>query len=229
MVAGLLYTWGDACSMSVWLCCWRKRRCPATPSRGFSKNYMHLLLGPIFLILGMFLVGLITTSMGGAVMTEGLQKKSGCHGNLGRPVAGSSLRRGLLSNLGHALLRTDHADPGLRIRCDCRHPGQRRPRSSKASLAGSTVVLPCVYGIATALPVIFVAFLLAYSAQSIGRAYNVISKVEWWARQITGWVSCWRSILLAEARFRGWLTMETAGQKPYCCCCAKPWWKINGR
>jgi threonine/homoserine/homoserine lactone efflux protein len=55
-------------------------------------------------------------------------------------------------------------------------------------LAGSTVVLPCVYGIATALPVIFVAFLLAYSAQSIGRAYNVISKVEWWARQITGWV-----------------------------------------
>ncbi len=58
----------------------------------------------------------------------------------------------------------------------------------KASLAGSTIVLPCLYGIATALPVIFVAFLLAYSAKSIGKAYNVISKVEWWARQITGWV-----------------------------------------
>ena len=27
-----------------------------------------------------------------------------------------------------------------------------------------------------------------YSAKSIGKAYNVISKVEWWARQITGWV-----------------------------------------
>ena len=30
------------------------------------------------------------------------------------------------------------------------------------------------------------AFLLAYSAKSIGKAFNIISKVEWWARQITG-------------------------------------------
>ena len=37
-----------------------------------------------------------------------------------------------------------------------------------ASLAGGTVVLPCIYGIATALPVMLVAFLLAYSVQSVG-------------------------------------------------------------
>ena len=28
---------------------------------------------------------------------------------------------------------------------------------------------------------IVVAFLLAYSAQSVGKTYNVLSKVEWWA------------------------------------------------
>ena len=38
------------------------------------------------------------------------------------------------------------------------------------------------------LPVLLVAFLLAYSAQSVGRTYNMLSKVEWWARMITGWV-----------------------------------------
>jgi len=46
--------------------------------------------------------------------------------------------------------------------------------------------LPLIYGIGTALPVLVVAFLLAYSVQSVGKAYNVLSKVEWWARTITG-------------------------------------------
>jgi cytochrome c biogenesis protein CcdA len=58
----------------------------------------------------------------------------------------------------------------------------------EASLAGGTVVLPLIYGIGTAVPVLVVAFLLAYSAQSVGKTYNVLAKVEWWARMITGWV-----------------------------------------
>ena len=45
-----------------------------------------------------------------------------------------------------------------------------------------------IYGIGTALPVLLVAFLLAYSAQSVGKTYNVLAKIEWWARQVTGWV-----------------------------------------
>jgi cytochrome c-type biogenesis protein len=56
------------------------------------------------------------------------------------------------------------------------------------SLPGSIVVLPVVYGIGTALPVILVAFLLAYSARSVGKTYDVLSKIEWWARQVTGWL-----------------------------------------
>ena len=57
-----------------------------------------------------------------------------------------------------------------------------------ASLPGGTVVLPLIYGIGTAVPVLLVAFLLAYSAKSVGKTYNMLSKVEWWARQITGWI-----------------------------------------
>ncbi len=57
----------------------------------------------------------------------------------------------------------------------------------EAPLPGGTLVLPIIYGVGTALPVLLVAFLLAYSVQSVAKAYNVLSKVEWWARQATGW------------------------------------------
>jgi cytochrome c biogenesis protein CcdA len=55
------------------------------------------------------------------------------------------------------------------------------------TLSDSTVTLPLLYGIGTALPVLVFATILALSAQSVGRAFNAISKVEWWARMITGW------------------------------------------
>jgi cytochrome c biogenesis protein CcdA len=58
----------------------------------------------------------------------------------------------------------------------------------EAALPGSTVVLPLIYGVGTAVPVLLVAFLLAYSAQSVGKTYNALAKIEWWARQITGWI-----------------------------------------
>jgi cytochrome c-type biogenesis protein len=56
------------------------------------------------------------------------------------------------------------------------------------SLPGGFMYLPAVYGIGTAVPVILVAFVLAYSAQSVGKTYNALAKVDWWARQITGWL-----------------------------------------
>ena len=75
MAAGLLYTLGRCLLYSVWPCCWQPRRCRSRPSSLFLQKYMHLVLGPIFLLLGMFLVGLITFSGGGAMMTEGMQKR----------------------------------------------------------------------------------------------------------------------------------------------------------
>jgi cytochrome c biogenesis protein CcdA len=58
----------------------------------------------------------------------------------------------------------------------------------EANLPGSTLVLSLVYGIGTAIPVLAVAFLLAYSAKSVGKTYNILSKLEWWARMATGWL-----------------------------------------
>ena len=57
-----------------------------------------------------------------------------------------------------------------------------------AALTGGSFVLPLVYGIGTALPVLAVAILLAYSAQAVGKTHNILSKVEWCARMVTGWI-----------------------------------------
>jgi cytochrome c biogenesis protein CcdA len=56
----------------------------------------------------------------------------------------------------------------------------------QASLPGGSFVLPLVYGIGTAVPVLIVAFLLAYSAKSVAKTYNALSQAEWWARMVTG-------------------------------------------
>jgi cytochrome c-type biogenesis protein len=58
----------------------------------------------------------------------------------------------------------------------------------QTSLPGGSLVLPLVYGIGTGVPVLLVAFLLAYSAKSVSKTYNVLSKIEWWARMVTGWL-----------------------------------------
>ena len=68
----------------------------------------------------------------------------------------------------------------------------------------SSVALPVVYGIGTALPVMIFAVLLATSAQSVGKAYNVLAKIEWWAAHghrldlCIGWY-----LLRAEIRLSG--------------------------
>ena len=60
--------------------------------------------------------------------------------------------------------------------------------ASRGDVQAAASLLPLVYGVGTALPVILVAILLAYSAEHVSKAYNAIAKTEWWARMITGWI-----------------------------------------
>jgi len=50
----------------------------------------------------------------------------------------------------------------------------------------SMVVLPAIYGIGTAIPVLAFAFILAFSANAIGRVFNALTVFEKWARNATG-------------------------------------------
>jgi cytochrome c-type biogenesis protein len=116
---------------------------------------------------GMFLLGLIQLTMSGKGMNPGLQKRVDAMGIWG------SLLLGVVFALTFC-----PTSAALFF-------GSLVPLSLKMN---SSVALPAIYGVGTALPVIVFAVLLATSAQSVGKAYNVLAKIEWWARMLTGWI-----------------------------------------
>jgi cytochrome c-type biogenesis protein len=131
----------------------------------FLQKYMHLVLGPILIIVGMFLLGLIELNMGGKGMGEGLQKRVDAMGIWGALLLGIVFALTFCPTSAALFF------------------GSLVPLSLKVN---SSVVLPVVYGVGTALPVMVFAVILATSAQSVGKAYNVLAKIEWWARMLTG-------------------------------------------
>lgn len=50
----------------------------------------------------------------------------------------------------------------------------------------SSVILPSFYGLGTGLPVMLFAMLIALSTQAVGKAFNILTRIELWARRITG-------------------------------------------
>jgi cytochrome c-type biogenesis protein len=133
----------------------------------FLQKYMSLVLGPILIIVGMFLLGLIQMDIGGQGMGEGLKKRVDSLGIWGALLLGIVFALSFCPTSAALFF------------------GSLVPLSLKVN---SSIALPVIYGIGTALPVMVFAVLLAISAQSVGKAYNVLAKIEWWARMITGWI-----------------------------------------
>ncbi len=131
----------------------------------FLQKYMHLVLGPILIVVGMFLMGLIEFNVGGGGMGGGLQKRVDRMGIWGALLLGIVFALTFCPTSAALFF------------------GSLVPLSLKVN---SSVTLPAVYGVGTALPVIVFAVLLATSAQSVGKAYNILAKIEWWARMATG-------------------------------------------
>ena len=186
--AGLLYTLGR-CLLYVALAALLTTTALSIPVVSiFLQKYMHLVLGPDLPAAG---------HVSGRA-DHGLQRRDDDEradaetrrrdGHLGRPAVGRVFCPLVLSHLGRLVLRTGGLDHGLGSRGDYGRAGEVGIALPQASLPGGSLVLPLVYGIGTGVPVLVVAFLLAYSANSVGKTYNVLSKVEWWARMITGWL-----------------------------------------
>ena len=186
--AGLLYTLGR-CLLYLALAALLTTTALSIPVVSiFLQKYMHLVLGPIFLLLGMFLVGLITISSGGTMMSERMQKRVDAMGIWGALLLGVFFALSFCPTSAawfFGLVALIMGSEAGAITGVLEKVGIALPQ---ASLAGGSFVLPLVYGIGTGVPVLLVAFLLAYSAKSVGKAYNVLSKVEWWARMTTGWL-----------------------------------------
>ncbi|MCA9234676.1 MAG: sulfite exporter TauE/SafE family protein [Planctomycetales bacterium] len=178
LLAGLLYTTGRVLAY-VGLAFLLVSTALSAPGVSlFLQKYMHLLLGPTLVIIGMFLVGLIELQFGGGGVSDSVKQRIDRLGIWGALVLGI-----------------------LFAMAFCPTSAALFFGNVMASLStGSTILLPLLYGIGTALPVIAFSVLIAAGSKKLGEAFNAVSKTERWARLGTGGV-----ILLCGA----WLTVQT--------------------
>jgi len=131
------------------------------------QKYMNKLLGPILILVGMFLLELITLRPGKGAVGSGLQTRAESSGVWG------ALLLGMVFSLSFCPVSAALFFGSL---------------IPLAVSNDSQLVLPAVYGIGTGLPVLLSALVIAFSAKSLGRVFNRLSQIELWGRRITGGV-----------------------------------------
>jgi cytochrome c-type biogenesis protein len=131
----------------------------------FLQRYMNKLLGPLLIVVAMFLLDLLSFSLPGTGMSKSMQKRIDALGLWG------ALPLGMLFALTFCPVSA------------ALYFGSLIPLSVKSQ---SSVVLPSVYGVGTAVPVLGFAVLISLGAGSLGRAFNAMMRFEAWARWATG-------------------------------------------
>ncbi len=129
------------------------------------QKYMNQILGPVLIIAGMFLLELVQLRPSGQGVSEGLQKR------IESGSGWAALLLGFIFALSFCPVSAALFFGSL-IPIALAH--------------NSSIMLPSIYGIGTALPVLLFAILIAFGAQKIGKAFDILTKVEFWARRVTG-------------------------------------------
>ncbi|MCS7304269.1 MAG: aromatic aminobenezylarsenical efflux permease ArsG family transporter [Thermoguttaceae bacterium] len=186
--AGLLYTLGRAV---VYLLLAVALTSMALSMSGLSlllQKSVHLVLGPILILLGMLLLGLITSTGGGSLLGEKWQRRIDQMGLWGAFAMGVVFALSFCPTsaawfFGLVALVLGSASGAAAVALE--KIGLSFPETP---LPAASLVLPLVYGVATAAPVVLMAALLAYAAHWVGKAYNMLGVVERVVRLATGWI-----------------------------------------
>ena len=128
----------------------------------FLQEYMNKVLGPVLIVVGLFLLELIKLGGGGAGVGEKLGKKVEGWGLAG------ALALGVIFALSFCPISAALFFGSL------------------ISLAVKYDSRPGVFGVGTALPVFVFAVIIGLGVGSLGAAFHKLQKFEWWARRITG-------------------------------------------
>ncbi len=131
----------------------------------FLQKYMNEILGPVLIVLGLVLLGWVGTGASLHIGAEKLQEKAKKGGIIWAvPI-------GFLFALSFCPVSAGLFFGGL------------LPLALKQQ---SPIMLPVVYGIGTALPVVLFAFLLSFASASVGKAFNRLTHIEIWVRRLAG-------------------------------------------
>lgn len=164
-LAGLLYTTGRTLTYAVLGVLLVSSLLSAPYISHVLQKYMNKALGPILILVGMVLVELIQISFSGSGVSEKMQKRVEAMGMWGAFLLGIVFALSFCPV--SAALFFGSLLP-LAVRCE------------------SGVILPSAYGVATGLPALVFAILIALGAKRVGDTYNKIVPFEKWARRITG-------------------------------------------
>jgi cytochrome c biogenesis protein CcdA len=163
--SGLLYTFGRTLAyVALGFAVTAGALATADASR-FLQKYMNEILGPVLILLGMVLLGWIGSGLSLNLAGAGVQQRAS------RGGARWSVMLGGLFALSFCPVSA-----GLFF-------GALIPLSIRES---SRLLLPLVYGIGTALPVLVFAFLIAFSTEYVGKLFDRLTQVEKWVRAIAG-------------------------------------------
>jgi len=163
--AGLLYTAGRTLTYTVLGALLVASLLAAPRLSHMLQKYMNLVMGPLLIIIGMVLLELISFSRRGGGVSEEMQRRVDRLGMWGALLLGVFFALSFCPVSAALFFGSLLA---LAVRNE------------------SGIILPAVYGIGTALPVLVFAILIAFGANRIGRAYDRMAAFEFWARRITG-------------------------------------------
>jgi cytochrome c biogenesis protein CcdA len=131
----------------------------------FLQSEMNRLLGPLLIVVGMFLLGMISFVHLGGIRTEGLRRRIEAGGTL------AALPLGIVFALSFCPTSAALFFVGL---------------VPMAVREDSAVILPALFGLGTGIPVLFFAVMLALGAHHVARAFDRVVVFEKWGRGITG-------------------------------------------
>ena len=131
----------------------------------FLVTYLNLILGPVLLLVGMLLLGMIQSTASLSLAGAGIQARASKGGIWWAALLG------ILFALSFCPISAGLYFGGL---------------ISLSTANQSLVLLPTLYGLGTALPVIVFAFLMAFASQYVGKAFNRLTQIDRWVRTITG-------------------------------------------
>jgi cytochrome c-type biogenesis protein len=133
----------------------------------FLQRYLNQVLGPALILVGMLLLGLLRTTASVHLVGSGIQHRAEKGGWLWSMLLGALFA-----------LSFCPVSAGLFF-------GVLIPLSAANR---SIVLLPLIYGMGTAAPVIVFALLIAFASRQLGHAFDVLSHIERWVRLITGFI-----------------------------------------
>jgi cytochrome c biogenesis protein CcdA len=164
-LAGILYTLGRVLTYAVLGVLLATSALSAPGVSAALQSTVSRLLGPLLVLVGMILLGLLSLPSFGGGAFETLTRRAEEMGLFG------ALLLGVMFSLAFCPVSA------------ALFFGSLLPLAVNA---GSGLLLPAVYGVATGLPVLAFALLIAFGVKSLSGVFGRVTRIELWARRITG-------------------------------------------